>query len=140
MDTLLKLWQSTDIYHIQYGQMIMISICLLLLFLAIRKGFEPMLLVPIGFGGLLANLPAAGLAFSSIEHALINGTPEIGAALAQLANLSADTADSIIYKALANSEPEVYQAALHSVQMAGYNEACFTPSTKSPSPVALHHS
>ena len=59
MDTLLRLWQSTGIYHMQSGQLIMIGICLLLLFLAIRKGFEPMLLVPIGFGGLLANLPAA---------------------------------------------------------------------------------
>lgn len=122
MDTLLKLWQSTGIYHMQSGQMIMIGICLLLLFLAIRKGFEPMLLVPIGFGGLLANLPAAGLAFSAVEHALHNGTPEIGAALAQLANLSADTADAVIYKALSNSEPELYQTALHTAQAAGYND------------------
>ena len=55
MESLLKLWTSTGIYHIESGQMIMIGICLVLLFLAIRKGFEPLLLVPIGFGGLLAN-------------------------------------------------------------------------------------
>jgi sodium ion-translocating decarboxylase beta subunit len=122
METLLSLWQSTGIYHIQSGQMIMIGICLLLLFLAIRKGFEPMLLLPIGFGGLLANLPAAGLAFSAIEHALHNGTPAIGATLAQLAGLSADTADAIIYKTLANSDPDLYQAALQAVQAAGYND------------------
>lgn len=122
MDTLLRLWQSTGIYHMQSGQMIMIGICLGLLFLAIRKGFEPMLLVPIGFGGLLANLPAAGLAFSAIEHALINGTPEIGAALAQLANLGAETADAVIYKTLNSGDPELHQTALHAAQAAGYND------------------
>jgi carboxybiotin decarboxylase len=122
MDTLLKLWYSTGIYHIESGQMIMIGICLLLLFLAIRKGFEPLLLVPIGFGGLLANLPAAGLAFSAIEQALQNGTPEIGAALAQLAGLSGTDSAATIYKALYSSEPAVHQAALHMVQTAGYSD------------------
>lgn len=122
MDTLLNLWHSTGIYHIQSGQMIMLGICLLLLFLAIRKGFEPLLLVPIGFGGLLANLPAAGLAFSAIEQALQNGTPEIGAALAQLAGLNATDPDALIYKTLANGEPTLYQTALHMVQVAGYGD------------------
>lgn len=122
MDTLLNLWHSTGIYHIQSGQMIMLGICLLLLFLAIRKGFEPLLLVPIGFGGLLANLPAAGLAFSAIEQALQNGTPEIGAALAQLAGLNATDPDALIYKTLASGEPTLYQTALHMVQVAGYGD------------------
>jgi Na+-transporting methylmalonyl-CoA/oxaloacetate decarboxylase beta subunit len=40
----------------------MMLIALLLLYLAIHKRFEPLLLVPIGFGGLLANIPGAGLA------------------------------------------------------------------------------
>ena len=122
MDTLLNLWYSTGIYHIQSGQMIMIGICLGLLFLAIRKGFEPLLLVPIGFGGLLANLPAAGLAFSAIEQALQNGTPEIGAALAQLAGLNATEPDAVIYKTLAASDPQIYQTAIHTAQAAGYND------------------
>lgn len=122
MDTLLKLWQSTGIYHAQSGQMIMIGICLALLFLAIRKGFEPLLLVPIGFGGLLANLPAAGLALSAIEQALQNGTPEIGASLAQLAGLASSDADALIFKTLANAEPSVYQSAIHMAQAAGYND------------------
>ncbi|MGV8836911.1 sodium ion-translocating decarboxylase subunit beta, partial [Cellvibrio sp.] len=122
MDTLLNLWYSTGIHHMQSGQMIMMGICLLLLFLAIRKGFEPLLLVPIGFGGLLANLPAAGLALSAIEQALQNGTPEIGAALAQLAGLTVTDADSLVYKTLTNGEPATYQAALHMVQAAGYGD------------------
>jgi carboxybiotin decarboxylase len=122
MDTLLKLWYSTGIYHIESGQLIMLGICLGLLFLAIRKGFEPLLLVPIGFGGLLANLPSAGLAYSAIEQALINGTPEIGAALAQLAGLSPTDPDSLIYKTLYGSEPALYQTAVHMAQAAGYND------------------
>ena len=45
-----------------YGTIIMFAVCLLLLFLAIRKGYEPLLLIPIGFGGILANIPLAGIA------------------------------------------------------------------------------
>ncbi len=43
------------------GQFAMVFVCLLLLYLAIVKEFEPLLLLPIGFGGLLSNLPFAGL-------------------------------------------------------------------------------
>lgn len=62
MEKLLGLWQSTGIYQLEPGQVIMLLICLGLIFLAIRKGFEPLLLIPIGFGGILANIPAAGMA------------------------------------------------------------------------------
>ncbi|MCP4907825.1 MAG: sodium ion-translocating decarboxylase subunit beta [bacterium] len=40
----------------------MFPVCLLLLYLGIKRDFEPLLLVPIGFGGLLANIPVAGIA------------------------------------------------------------------------------
>ncbi len=43
------------------GQALMIGVCLVLLYLAIVKGFEPLLLLPIGFGGLLANMPFANV-------------------------------------------------------------------------------
>jgi len=62
MDKLLKLWQSTGLYHLEPGQLLMIVACLALIYLAIRKGFEPLLLIPIGFGGLLANIPVANMA------------------------------------------------------------------------------
>ena len=42
------------------GQLIMIPVCLLLIYLAIVKEFEPLLLLPIGLGGLLANIPFDG--------------------------------------------------------------------------------
>lgn len=44
------------------GNLIMIGVCLLLIYLAVKKGFEPLLLIPIGFGGLLSNIPLAGVA------------------------------------------------------------------------------
>jgi len=44
------------------GQFSMIIVCLILIYLAVVKGFEPLLLLPIGFGGLLANMPYANVA------------------------------------------------------------------------------
>jgi oxaloacetate decarboxylase beta subunit len=49
-------------FHKSWGRIIMILITFLLFYLAIAKGFEPLLLLPIGFGGLLANIPIAGIA------------------------------------------------------------------------------
>ncbi len=62
METLLNLWHSTGIFQLEAGQAIMLVVCLGLIYLAIRKGFEPLLLIPIGFGGVLANIPGAGMA------------------------------------------------------------------------------
>ncbi|MGH7833332.1 MAG: sodium ion-translocating decarboxylase subunit beta, partial [Candidatus Binatia bacterium] len=42
------------------GHVIMILVGALLLYLGIRKGYEPLLLVPIGFGAILVNIPLAG--------------------------------------------------------------------------------
>ena len=50
------------------GQFIMIPICIILLYLAIVKGFEPLLLLPIGFGGLLANCPLTGITAPAMMH------------------------------------------------------------------------
>ena len=49
-------------FHKSWGRVIMILITFLLFWLAIKKGFEPLLLLPIAFGGLLANIPVAGIA------------------------------------------------------------------------------
>jgi sodium ion-translocating decarboxylase beta subunit len=49
-------------FHKSWGRVIMILITFLLFWLAIKKGFEPLLLLPIGFGGLLANIPIADIA------------------------------------------------------------------------------
>ena len=51
-----------------FGQMIMIPVCLVLMYLALVKGFEPLLLLPIGFGGLLANCPLSGITAPAMMH------------------------------------------------------------------------
>jgi oxaloacetate decarboxylase beta subunit len=75
---LINLWHSTGIYNMvekvdpsiaspveqflhQFGHPIMLLICLFLLWLGIKKQYEPLLLVPIAFGGLLSNIPLAGI-------------------------------------------------------------------------------
>ena len=62
MDKLLNIWHSSGLYQVEPGQIVMMAVGLLLLYLAIKRNFEPLLLIPIGFGGLLANIPGAGLA------------------------------------------------------------------------------
>lgn len=57
----LQIWQSTGLSNIGIGQLVMIVVGLLLIYLAIAKEFEPLLLLPIGFGGILANIPLAGI-------------------------------------------------------------------------------
>ncbi len=59
---LLELWASTGIANFTIGQVVMIAIGSLLIYLAISRGFEPLLLIPIGFGGILANIPVAEIA------------------------------------------------------------------------------
>jgi oxaloacetate decarboxylase beta subunit len=60
MDKINILWQSTALPHFTTGQIIMMAVGLVLLYLAIVKKFEPLLLFPIGFGALLTNIPLAG--------------------------------------------------------------------------------
>ncbi len=59
---LIQLWASTGIANFTMGSVVMIIISSLLIYLAIAKGFEPLLLLPIGFGGVLANIPIAEIA------------------------------------------------------------------------------
>jgi len=61
MDELLKLWQSTGIANLDWGQVLMIAVGCGLIYLAIAEKFEPLLLVPIGFGAVLCNIPVAGI-------------------------------------------------------------------------------
>jgi len=69
MENLNSLWLSSGLAQVQAGQILMMLVGLGLLFLAIRKGFEPLLLVPIGFGTLLANIPGAGFELAPVYDA-----------------------------------------------------------------------
>jgi sodium ion-translocating decarboxylase beta subunit len=57
-----QLWTGSGLAQISLGQAAMIAVSLLLLYLAVAKKFEPLLLVTIGFGGLLSNIPGVEIA------------------------------------------------------------------------------
>ncbi len=77
------LWEGSGLHNLSAGELIMMLVCFALLYLAIEKRFEPLLLLPIGFGGILANIPQAGLAFSAVEQALQSANPELVKAIAR---------------------------------------------------------
>ncbi len=73
MEPLLDLWRGTGLYQIELAQVVMLGIGLMLLYLAIARGFEPLLLVPIGFGGILSNIPGVDIAVGDgVLHQLYN--------------------------------------------------------------------
>lgn len=62
MEGILKLWQQSGFVNWELPQLIMVMVGAVLIYLAINKKFEPLLLVPIGFGTILSNIPVAGMA------------------------------------------------------------------------------
>ena len=62
LELIQQIWQGSGLAQITAGQIVMLGIGFLLLYLGIVKKFEPLLLVTIGFGGLLANIPGAEIA------------------------------------------------------------------------------
>jgi len=61
METVEHLFSLTGIGHVTWQMGVMWCVVLVLLYLAVYKQFEPLLLIPIAFGALLANLPTDGL-------------------------------------------------------------------------------
>lgn len=62
MELLGELWTASGLYQMTWGQLVMIGVGLLLLYLGIVRKFEPLLLVTIGFGGILSNIPGVEIA------------------------------------------------------------------------------
>lgn len=70
-DNLRTFWGYTGFYNVESGHIIMILIGLVFIYLAITKEYEPLLLIPIGFGILIGNIPfneAAGLQIGIYEE------------------------------------------------------------------------
>ncbi|MGR5360205.1 sodium ion-translocating decarboxylase subunit beta [Vibrio mediterranei] len=95
MENVLALVNDFGLFHLEWGQAIMLIVGLILLYLAIVKQFEPLLLVPIGFGGILANLPDAGLALSAVENALHAAKPEVMSAFGSVLNITTDSVTEV---------------------------------------------
>jgi oxaloacetate decarboxylase beta subunit len=82
---------TLGIFSLTFNQSIMIVVGLLLLYLAISKKFEPLLLLPIGFGAILTNIPEIGLALSPIEKLIyLNNSDHIGTILEKFFSLNQD--------------------------------------------------
>jgi sodium ion-translocating decarboxylase beta subunit len=62
MSSIEEIWLGSGLAQITGGQVLMLALCLLLLYLGIVRKFEPLLLVTIGFGGLLSNIPGVEIA------------------------------------------------------------------------------
>lgn len=105
MESMLALIQGMGIMHLELGQAIMIAISLLLLWLAIARQFEPLLLLPIGFGGLLSNIPEAGLAMTALDNLLHSGTTQQLAVIAE--KLGSQVDPNAIKEALGLALPSV---------------------------------
>ena len=66
------IFSNLGIFSLTSGQLVMLVVGLLILYLAINKKFEPLLLLPIGFGAILTNVPEIGVALSPIEKLIYN--------------------------------------------------------------------
>ncbi len=75
MDIVELIWQGSGLYQISWGQVVMLVVGCLLLYLGIAKKFEPLLLVTIGFGGILSNIPGVDIATG---QGLLNMAYEVG--------------------------------------------------------------
>ncbi|EID1056382.1 sodium ion-translocating decarboxylase subunit beta [Salmonella enterica] len=105
MESLNALLQGMGLMHLGIGQAIMLLVSLLLLWLAIAKKFEPLLLLPIGFGGLLSNIPEAGMALTALESLLAHHDAGQLAVIAAKLNCAPDV--HAIKEALALALPSV---------------------------------
>ena len=82
---------TLGIFSLTLNQSIMIVVGLLLLYLAINKKFEPLLLLPIGFGAILTNIPEIGLALSPIEKLIYsNNSNHVLVVLEKFFNINDD--------------------------------------------------
>lgn len=84
MNAFENLWLSTGLVQLEIGQFAMILVALGLMFLAIKKGFEPLLLLPIAVGTLLVNIPGAGMGWSIAEAVIRGGDASIIAQYVQI--------------------------------------------------------
>jgi oxaloacetate decarboxylase beta subunit len=121
MENLLKLWNSSGLAQIDPGQTFMIAVGFLLLYLAIRKGFEPLLLVPIGFGGILANMPGAGLAYSAVDSAVLAGDPALLGEMARVLGTTLTDNAKDLLAAYAGASAEAKMLVTHLAADAGFS-------------------
>ena len=91
------IFSNLGIFSLTSGQSIMMLVGLVILYLAISKKFEPLLLLPIGFGAILTNIPEIGLALSPIEKLIYFSNPkELSGALSLIVMGEGESLSSLL--------------------------------------------
>ena len=112
MQSLINLWNDTGIAHIESGQAIMMLVAFGMLYLAIKKGFEPLLLLPIAVGTLMVNIPGAGMGWSAAEAAIRSGDAAVLAQFRDLLGLAPDASMQAMLDAYHHATAGLYKKAL----------------------------
>ena len=112
MQSLINLWNDTGIAHIESGQAIMMLVAFGMLYLAIKKGFEPLLLLPIAVGTLMVNIPGAGMGWSAAEAAIRSGDAAVLAQFRELLGLAPDASVQALLDAYHHAATGLYKKAL----------------------------
>ena len=121
MELLIKLWHDTGLYHVEPGQLVMMLVACVMLYLAIKKGFEPLLLLPIAAGTLLVNVPGAGMGWSAAEQAIRLGTdPALLDSFRTLFQLDAAATKEALLQAYYNADTVTGAKVLKLASEAGF--------------------
>ena len=112
MQSLINLWNDTGLAHIEGGQAIMMLVAFGMLYLAIKKGFEPLLLLPIAVGTLMVNIPGAGMGWSAAEAAIRTGDAAVLAQFRELLGLAPDASVQALLDAYHHAATGLYKKAL----------------------------
>ena len=99
--SLVGFFADTGFTAFTWGQGVMILVSFLLMYLAVKKGFEPLLLVPISFGMMLANIPLGGVMaepiYNAVEVLTASGESAMVPVLSDGGNLSVSTVGGLMY-------------------------------------------
>ena len=120
METLLKFWHDTGLYSMEPGQFAMMLVGFGMLYLAIKKGFEPLLLLPIAVGTLMVNIPGAGLGWSAAEWAIRTGDASVVEQFRVLLNVAAGADTQALLDAYHHADTILYKKAVALGSSLGY--------------------
>lgn len=112
METLLNFWHDSGIYQLEPGQFAMMIVAFGMLYLAIKKGFEPLLLLPIAVGTLMVNIPGAGLGWSAAEQAIRTGGADVLEQFRTLLGVAANADMATMLDAYHHAETPIYKQAV----------------------------
>lgn len=123
IDLLHRLYGNTGFGYLDWRMLVMWAVVVVLLYLAVYKKFEPLLLVPIAFGAILANLPTQGIIN---KPASLVRSPQAGEIVYVSANIGdavyLHMVERVMPKTVGEVEPEILQAIIAGEAVDGFGE------------------